>query len=156
MGRARIFAHNRLEFNVFPAKYPPTATRAALAGAFALASALAFQLFGLLVATVATRAGGFGAPIQAGSANLSVAERASFNLGVLLVDVLLTTLILFAPAWRSLAHVIGALAIGVVLYIAMIFALPNSSLLITHIAWWVIGMLPAIVLGFLPNLRAAL
>ena len=133
-----------------------TLRRAAFAGAFALGSAVAFQLIGVLVATLASPAGGFGAPMPAGSANLGIATRATADARALIIDVLLTALVLFVPAWRSLVHVIGALVIGVALYIVMIYALPNSSLLVTHIAWWVIGMLPAAVLGLLPNLRAVL
>ena len=131
-------------------------TRAGLAAAFALGSAVAFQLIGVLVATLASPAGGFGAPMPAGSANLGVATRATADARALIIDLLLTALVLFVPAWRSVVHVIGALIIGVALYVVMIFALPNSSLLVTHIAWWVIGMLPAVVLGLLPSVRAAL
>ena len=76
-----------------------------------------------------------------------------------MIDVLnhlLTALVFLAPAYRSAAHLAGATVLGAVLYVAMVFALPNAALPVTHVAWWIIGMLPAVVLGLLASLRGLL
>ena len=123
---------------------------------FALAGALIFQAFGALVAVLVTTTSSFGAPLAAGTVNLRTGRRTNVDPLAAVVDVALTALVLLAAADRSAAHLAGAMVIGVVLYVAMVLALPSGVLPLTHAAWWIIGMLPAIVLGLLPNLRAVL
>ena len=130
--------------------------RVGVGAPFALAGALIFQVSGTLMAVLGTKTSAFGAPLIAGSLNLASERRAQADPVAGAVDVVVTALVLLVPAYRSAAHVAGATVIGAVLYVAMVFALPNAALPVTHVAWWVIGLLPAVVLGLLPNLRALL
>jgi len=137
-------------------RYAALLRRAAGAAPFALAGALIFQVFGALVAVLVTSTSSFGAPLAAGTVNLRTGRRTTVDPLAAVVDIALTALVLLAAADRSAGHLAGATVIGVVLYVAMVFALPNGALPLTHAAWWIIGMLPAIVLGLLPNLRGVL
>ena len=137
-------------------KYASLLRRIAFGAPFALAGALVFQVFGTLMSVLVTKTSSFGAPLAAGSLNLTTGRRADIEPMTGALDVLLTTLVFLAPAYRSAAHLAGATVIGAVLYVAMVFALPNATLPVTHVAWWIIGMLPAVVLGLLASLRTLL
>src|SRR5205823_3304437 len=117
---------------------------------FALVAAVAFQGFGALLAVIATKNSGFGAPLAAGSLNLASAQRAQTDPTAAVIDVVLTTIVMLAPAYRSAAVLALATVIATVLYGILVFTLSNATLPITHVAWWIIAMLPPVVLGLLP------
>lgn len=129
----------------------PILRRVAFAAPFALAAAVLFQAIGAMLAVIATKSSSFGAPLAAGSLNLATGQRMTADVSSAAIDVVLTTLVMLAPAYRSAAILALAAVIGTILYGVLVFALSNATLPVTHVAWWIIAMLPSLVLGLLPR-----
>ena len=119
----------------------------------AIAAAVVFQLSAAILATLLTHTGEYGAPLPAGMVSFMLMSSGGGDELGTVVDLVVTALAFAVPARRS-ALALGASTIaGIVVFAAMLQALPNDALLASRIAWWAVAMLPALALGLLPRIE---